>query len=552
MGERTSHPHGTFSWVDNATSDQEGAKRFYGRLFDWAFKVLEGLGLVQALANATSIEELHRIAFDADSTEVILAINEAQHPAEGTPAADHFDGLSQRALMKILQNRFRDLKRYREKELLGGGGNQSAPDWTAELLFDSQGKIAANVANLILMLRHVPVWQGVLAFCEFSGCITIKQQPPWGKEDPDTSWAQQHTTKTSVWFLRNGMARAPSKDDILNAVEIVAKENSFHPVRNYFESLVWDQVPRLETWLQTYFNLDDSPYLRAIGPRFLMSSVARIYTPGAKVDHLLVLEGPQGRRKKSQTVRALVPNDDWFTNNLSNVTNKDAKMEVAGVMIIELAEMEAVTRATSSAMKKFITLTFDRFRPPYGRHLIKWPRQCVFIGTINPTPGEGYLKDLTGESRRFWPVMCGKRTDLDGLKRDRDQLWAEAVAQYKAGSPWWLETPELEALATAEQDARMARDDWELPIRDWLEKQNLNEVTVTEVLKGALGLSVTHSAEIRVSRILKRRLGFKQSRPRNGERRYVCYRRDLPLARESEVTTKRAKNPDHPDPRTNT
>lgn len=35
MGERTSHPHGTFSWVDLATTDPEGAKAFYGRLFGW-------------------------------------------------------------------------------------------------------------------------------------------------------------------------------------------------------------------------------------------------------------------------------------------------------------------------------------------------------------------------------------------------------------------------------------------------------------------------------------------------------------------------------------
>ena len=130
----------------------------------------------------------------------------------------------------------------------------------------------------------------------------------------------------------------------------------------------------------------DTPYIHAIAPRFLISAVARIYEPGAKVDHVLVLEGPQGKRKKSQSVKALVPNQEWATDQLSVVTNKDAKMEVAGVMIIELPEMEVVTRATSSEMKRFITHNDDRFRPPYGRHLIRWPRQCVFVGTLNPIP----------------------------------------------------------------------------------------------------------------------------------------------------------------------
>jgi len=274
--------------------------------------------------------------------------------------------------------------------------------------------------------------------------------------------------------------------------------------------------------------VDDSAYVRAIALRFLISAVARIYSPGAKVDHILVLEGPQGRKRKSQTVEALAPKPTWFTDNLSHVASKDAKLEVAGVLLVEIPEMEAIIRATSSAMKKFITHRSDRFRPPYGRHVITWKRQCVFVGTMNPIPGEGYLKDPTG-ARRIWPVMCGKETDLEGIKRDRDQLWAEAVHQFKAGARWWLETSELEALATAEQEKRFARDDWELPIREWL--GNRTEITVAEVLEQALGLSITHSGEIRVVRILKRRLGFTQCRPRDDEdRRYNCYRREIPLA----------------------
>ncbi len=35
MGERTSHPPGTFSWTDLSTPDPDGAKRFYTGLFGW-------------------------------------------------------------------------------------------------------------------------------------------------------------------------------------------------------------------------------------------------------------------------------------------------------------------------------------------------------------------------------------------------------------------------------------------------------------------------------------------------------------------------------------
>ena len=89
------------------------------------------------------------------------------------------------------------------------------------------------------------------------------------------------------------------------------------------------------------------------------------------------------------------------------------------------------------------------------------PRQCVFAGTINPVAG-GYLKDPTG-ARRIWPVACHGVIDREALERDRDQLWAEAVTRFKADAKWWLETPELEALATAEQALRFKEDAWKGP-----------------------------------------------------------------------------------------
>jgi predicted P-loop ATPase len=485
------------------------------RLFDWAEAVLEHLGLVQAIERAKTIAELHRIELDLDSTTVILAINEARRDP-------HFRGLTQAALKKIIKNRFADLLKDREKKLLGGGGNAS---WVDGLTYNKQGRIEGNLSNFTLLLRHSPEWKGVLGYSEFSGNVIIRRSPPWGYEPADTVWTRQHTTKACVWFLQNDAATA-SKEVVINAVEAVAREQSFHPVRDYFDSLVWDGVARLDRWLPTYFHTEDSEYVRAVGPRWLISAVARIYKPGCKVDHTLVLEGPQGRARKSSMVRALVPKKEWFTDQLSNVTNKDALMQVAGVLVIELAEMEVVTRASSSAMKRFLTHDVDRFRPPYGRELIKWPRQCVFIGTMNPVPGEGYLKDPTG-ARRFWPVKCVGQLyerDIAKLEEERHQLWAEAVHRYKAGKKWWLETPELEALATAEQEKRRARDDGEEPVREWV--GNRTEVTIQQVLRDALGLSMSHSAEIRVQRILKHRLGFRQARPNTKGVRHVCYRRE--------------------------
>jgi predicted P-loop ATPase len=118
--------------------------------------------------------------------------------------------------------------------------------------------------------------------------------------------------------------------------------------------------------------------------------------------------------------------------------SKDASMQLRGVLIVELSELDVLNRAEMARAKAFLSLQTERFRLPYGRRVIQVPRQCVFIGTTN---SDQWLKDETG-GRRFWPVRCGQ-IDIPGLKRDRDQIWAEAVHRYRAGERWWLEDAEV-------------------------------------------------------------------------------------------------------------
>jgi predicted P-loop ATPase len=301
-------------------------------------------------------------------------------------------------------------------------------------------------------------------------------------------------------------------------------------VREHFESLEWDGVQRLDTWLIDYFHAEDTAYIRAIGPRYLISGVARIYRPGCKADNLIIFEGPQGRLK-SEALRTLAIRDEWFTDRLSHIASKDAALEMVGVLIAEIAEMDALTRASTASTKAFISRRHDRFRPPWGKHIVSLPRQVVFAATINPPVG-GYLKDPTG-ARRLWPVTCHGMIDRDGLDRARNQLWAEAVHRFKGGASWWLETPELEALAAAEQAARFVVDLWERPVREWLDGRA--DVAITEVLEHALGIpreDWTQRAFNRVARILTN-AGFVHFRPRTkkGLREYR-YRREPTLEKE--------------------
>jgi hypothetical protein len=359
--------------------------------------VLSQVGIERLVKQARSLEQLLSIALDLDSTEISLAIQDALHPASGKPEED-FRWLRESHLKGVLKSKFADLRKDREKVLRRG----KQPDWSDDLILNKDGAVKPNLANLVLILREQPAWKGVLGFDEFATHVVILKCPPWGDVRPGTSWSDHFDSLTRIWLQRDGRINA-AMGDVGRAVQAAARNNSFNAVAEYFDALVWDQVPRLETWLSTYLHAEDSEYIRAIGPRYLISAVARVYQPGCKADHVLVLEGPQGKLK-SEALRILAVCDEWFTDRLSNLASKDAAQELAGVLIVEIAEMDALVRASSSTAKSYLTRCYDRIRLPYGRHLTRRPRQNVFAATINPPIG-GYLRDPTGD-RRFWPVPC--------------------------------------------------------------------------------------------------------------------------------------------------
>jgi predicted P-loop ATPase len=221
-------------------------------------------------------------------------------------------------------------------------------------------------------------------------------------------------------------------------------------------------------------------------------------------------------------------------------------METRGVWIIEIAELDTMSRAEVSTIKAFMSRTQDRFRPPYGKRLVDLPRQCVFAGSVNPEGG--YLKDPTG-GRRFWPVVCST-IDLTTLQRDREQLWAEARDRFRGGEPWWLETRELDALAAEEQAERYQGDAWDELIEvflendiEWLENgfgerkpfrrprsTPLHDVSVAEIMERALGIEKARWTQADQNRVVRSlvSMGFKLCRSRKGghgpqarrERRY--------------------------------
>lgn len=260
-------------------------------------------------------------------------------------------------------------------------------DWKSKLLTSKFGAPKPLLANAITALREAPAWSCVLAYDEFARETIIRSAPPW--DIKLQNWVSRARTSHDDLLFAEWLQREEISVNAAiaaQAVEVVAREASFHPVKEYLDNLEHDGTPRLEMWLSEYMGATSSPYHREVGRAILIAAVARIFDPGCKVDTVPIFEGVQGARKSTAVKTLFKP---WFSDELADLGSKDAAMQTRGVWGLEVSELDAMSRTEVSRIKSFISRTIDRFRPPYGSRIIESPRTCVFWGTTN---ADGYLR----------------------------------------------------------------------------------------------------------------------------------------------------------------
>ncbi|MBR5865749.1 MAG: virulence-associated E family protein [Alistipes sp.] len=377
--------------------------------------------------------------------------------------------------------------------------------WREKLKITEKGTVAQTIANVVTILEHDPKLANVLAYDEMQCNIMALGPLPWEKRSP-RQWIDADDSALR-YYLEHAYGIG-GKDKIFDAVNVVAKRNAFHPVRDYLEGCTWDGVPRVETLLVDYLGAEDCAYTRAVTRKTLTAAVARIYRPGCKFDHMLTLRGAQGLGKSSLIAKLA---GQWFSDSFTSVQGKEAYEQVQGVWIMEVGELAGMKKAEVEAIKLYISKQSDRFRPAYGRRLQEFPRQCVFMGSTNESQ---FLRDTTG-NRRFWVVdtpNTPERSIWDDLTPETVRLiWGEAVELFRKGEPLYL-TGELEAEARDVQAAyeeenpkagiiadyldRQLPEDWEnmdtYSRRQWLETnaegtQTRESVTTLEIWAEALG-----------------------------------------------------------------
>lgn len=355
--------------------------------------------------------------------------------------------------------------------------------WTALFDLNEEGAVKPTLHNIELILKNDPRLVGLAQINEFTQ-ETVQRTAPGQKPNRRAKatkkvrqldgrvWAVKDPLNGDLWsddrdFAIRSVVEAPktqggygikvSDRDLKAAIVLAANDKPFHPIREYLGGLAWDGVPRIEQLFSTYLGAPDDAYTRSVSRLVLLGAVTRVYEPGHKFDFAVILEGLQGKRK-STFIQTL--GRSWFAELDGDFHDQKQMVELMqGAWIMEIPELSGFARADVRSIKAFISRQKDRARLAYARRAGEFPRQCIFMGSTNDRE---YLKDDTG-GRRFWPMLCSvAEIDIERLEAEVDQLWAEAMAAYRAmrkakpfGTlPLYLVDPEAQQIAARLQESR--------------------------------------------------------------------------------------------------
>jgi hypothetical protein len=242
----------------------------------------------------------------------------------------------------------------------------------------------------------------------------------------------------------------PGKEASREGLLRMCEKNSYNAIQDYLNGLKWDGVPRLDTWLTVYLGAEDTELHREWGRLVMFAACRRAFEPGCKWDHVLSLEGPEGK-DKSTAVKIMAGANDpeaycpYFSDSTILDKHEKEQMELtAGVWWFELSEMSGYTpKSDQQKIKAFVVRQEDRARAAYAYFRTNQRRAGVMVATVNPDPNSGDIPEYLnpGDRRRWWPLTVGK-IDIPLLIRDRDQLYAEAMARGRTLGDPGLDVPD--------------------------------------------------------------------------------------------------------------
>lgn len=350
----------------------------------------------------------------------------------------------------------------------GDAVKSDSAEEVTELVWDLDGKgnKQVTVNNFVNAFKSDPLLNGLLAYDMLKETIVFTRPSFTAKG----SKKGDLVSDTDISIIKGRIERMHGiyNDAKLNdAIEQVSSDNAFHPIKLYLESLTWDGVPRIDSFLVDYMGAEDNAYTREAFRKMLLAAVTRIYEPGRKFDTALVFYSEQGVGKSTLIQRL---SKGWFNDSLTNLSGKESYEAIQFAWLVELAELSALRKSDVEAVKNFISKREDTYRGAYARRVKTHKRQCVFFGSTND---DEFLKDATG-NRRFFPVAV-KRTrksriifepEFDAVV---DQLWAEAMEGYMLGECLTL-SDEAETIAGGTREEFTERTPIQGLIEEYLDR----------------------------------------------------------------------------------
>lgn len=391
---------------------------------------------------------------------------------------------------------------------------------------DKNGRIEATIENVALAVRRADLCGMDVRFDRFRDEIMYATKGNDWQPFRDADYSRLRIVLERAGF------KAIGRELIRDVVLLVADENPFDSAITWLEGLPWDGVPRVETFLQQYFGADDSPYTRAVSFYLWSAMAGRVLEPGVKADMVPILIGGQGEFKSS-TVAAMAPAPEFFTEVNFHEQDADLARKMRGRLLAEIGELRGLHTRDLESIKAFITRTHENWIPKYREFAAQFPRRLVFIGTTNK---EEMLADDTG-NRRWLPVRTGA-ADIEAVKRDRDQLWAEARELFKL---FGVMFQGAETMGREVHKQHTITEPWTEEIANWLstpdvltgiEPQTREFLQVGEVAREALRIEIKHLGKREEMRICEslRACGFSRvQRQVNGKNAKVWAKGQPPV-----------------------
>jgi len=372
------------------------------------------------------------------------------------------------------------------------------------------GRYRKNKNNLYIILRRDRRWRGRIWLNAFSNTLKID----------DRDYRDTDDTRISLWVSR-AYGLEFGEAAISATVQLIGEENKRNPLIEWLDSTEWDGINRLHSWIVEATDCEDTDLNKAMAEKWMIQAIARAYSPGCKADCVLILAGAQGAGKS--TLFRTLATENFFADTPLDIGSPNSYSQIQRAWIYEVAELDSVRRSANSATKAFLSAQEDNYRPAYGRHAITVKRHVVFAGTTNESQ---FINDMTG-SRRYWPIKVNE-VNLQWIKDNRDQLWAEAIVAFKNGETWYLDKD----MDTARHDSsKIYRQDdpWMEPIANYLMLQQ-GYITMTLIMEEGLKIErgrMNRRDEMRIAEILRELQYEKKRMMLGGKRKYIWAKSEI-------------------------